>query len=142
MRAATGGPGTDGSSADAPAGIFTSDTCPPTSQAVTSTMTVSGTTAKDGAGVIGDHCALGSSDVHYQAIKIQIGAVKDVTATILNSSTNNHVLSMRTACTLDKGCSINKTFTKLGLDAGTYNLIIATDGQATYELKIEITDPK
>lgn len=110
---------------------YATDVCPSNGQAVTATTTVSGSTTVQG---IGDHCML--TNPYYQAIKIELSATQTVRATITTDAAE-HGLSFRSACALDHGCSLNTSYER-ELDAGSYNLIVATGAPASYSVQIEI----
>jgi hypothetical protein len=121
----------------APPAALADDKCPATTTPVTTSTVINSTTGQK---PIPTHCML--TDPFSQVVAIQISAQKQLTFTA-EASGAEIVLSLRTQCDVDHGCGIGQdsvTYIRT-VDAGTYNLVVATSISTAYKLTITIEDP-
>jgi hypothetical protein len=114
------------------------DQCPATTPAVTADATISSKTSKQ---PIDKHCGF-MAKPYSQVIAVQPAAKKKITFSA-EASGAEIVLSLRTQCTIDHGCGLGMdtlSYTRT-VDAGSYNLVIATDKATAYKLTITMENP-
>lgn len=113
------------------------DACPPTTPPVTQTTTIKSITTKQ---TIPDHCSMTSP--FTQVVAVKVDAQKKITFSAAATGAEI-VLSLRSQCAVDHGCGLglDKVTYERTVDAGTYNLVVATNKSASYELTITIANP-
>jgi hypothetical protein len=113
------------------------DKCPATTPPVTQTTTIKSITTQQ---TIPDHCSLTSP--FTQVVAVKVAAQKKITFSA-SATGAELVLSLRSQCAVDHGCGLglDKVTYERTVDAGTYNLVVATNKSASYELTITIADP-